>query len=161
MSDSISRVLAARDLLAHLTPLKTDCGRLCAGACCQGDDATGMLLFPGEAQLYAECDFADVLDADFTLADKTAKLLVCRGSCPREARPLSCRLFPLFLSFRKDGSPKVIMDRRARSVCPLTDYGKAGLDSAFVDAAKEAYASLLQDEACAAWLRELDAAFKL
>ena len=30
-------VLAARELLESLTPLKTDCGRLCQGACCQGD----------------------------------------------------------------------------------------------------------------------------
>ena len=44
-------VLTARALLSNLTPLKSDCGRLCGGACCQGDDATGMLLFPGEEAL--------------------------------------------------------------------------------------------------------------
>ena len=33
-------VSAARALLQNLTPLKTDCGRLCQGACCQGDEQT-------------------------------------------------------------------------------------------------------------------------
>ena len=48
---SLNTVLAARDLLRELTPLKTDCGRLCGGACCEGDEETGMLLFPGEDAL--------------------------------------------------------------------------------------------------------------
>ena len=56
-------VLTARALLSNLTPLKSDCGRLCGGACCQGDDATGMLLFPGEEALYTACSFARVLPA--------------------------------------------------------------------------------------------------
>ena len=30
-------ILRARELLGDLTPLKTDCGRLCGGACCQGE----------------------------------------------------------------------------------------------------------------------------
>ena len=42
------RVSRARRLLADLTPLQTDCGALCGGACCKGDEGTGMLLFPGE-----------------------------------------------------------------------------------------------------------------
>ena len=58
--DAITAVKAARELLKDLTPLKTDCGRLCQGACCQGDEGTGMLLFPGEDALYAACDFARV-----------------------------------------------------------------------------------------------------
>ena len=60
-------VLAARTLLGPLTPLQSDCGRLCGGACCQGDEQTGMLLFPGEDALYAGCDFARVLRAGFSL----------------------------------------------------------------------------------------------
>ena len=53
MSDSLSAVLAARELLSTLTPLKTDCGALCSHACCAGDETTGMLLFPGEEALCA------------------------------------------------------------------------------------------------------------
>ena len=157
----MEQLIAARDLLAALTPLKSDCGRLCQGACCQGDEGTGMLLFPGEDALYAQCGFGRVMDADFSLGGRTARLFVCEGRCDRKNRPLACRLFPLFLTFKKDGTPKVRMDRRARAVCPLTDHGMDALDPAFVEAARRAYDLLLKDEGCAAYLRDLDAAFKL
>ncbi|MDD7174418.1 MAG: hypothetical protein PUH70_05040 [Clostridiales bacterium] len=154
-------VLSARALLSGLTPLKADCGRLCGGACCQGDEATGMLLFPGEEALYAHCAFARVLPAGFSLGGQGVSLLVCQGRCERENRPLACRLFPLFLRFREDGSTRVVMDRRARALCPLTGYGLSALDSAFLDAARTAYDLLLADPACAAYLRDLDRAFRL
>ena len=154
-------VLSARALLSGLTPLKADCGRLCGGACCQGDEATGMLLFPGEEALYAHCAFARVLPAGFSLGGQGVSLLVCQGRCERENRPIACRLFPLFLRFREDGSTRVVMDRRARALCPLTGYGLSALDSAFLDAARTAYDLLLADPACAAYLRDLDQAFRL
>ncbi|MDO5378821.1 MAG: hypothetical protein Q4G52_10855, partial [Clostridia bacterium] len=156
-----SAVLAARALLSSLTPLKADCGRLCAGACCQGDEATGMLLFPGEAQLYASCGFAKVVPAHFALGGENALLLVCQGRCPREERPLACRLFPLFLRLGPGRRPRVVMDPRARTLCPLTDYGMEALDPAFVSAARAAYGALLEDEACALFLGELSEAFTL
>ena len=154
-------VLAARELLESLTPLKTDCGRLCGGACCQGDEQTGMLLFPGEDALYAECGFARVLDADFSLGSESARLLVCHGTCPRAERPLACRLFPLFLRFNAQGGTRVVLDPRARAVCPLTDYGLEALDGVFVAAAREAYALLMESDRCATYLRELDEVYRL
>ena len=154
-------VLAARELLCDLTPLKTDCGRLCAGACCQGDEATGMLLFPGEEALYARCAFGRVLPAEFSLGGEEARLFVCSGTCDRENRPLACRLFPLFLKFKDDGTTKLRLDSRARAVCPLCDYGIRALDSEFKQAARKAYDLLLEDARCAAYLRELDEAFTL
>ena len=156
-----SAVLAARELLHSLTPLKTDCGRLCGGACCQGDDATGMLLFPQEETLYDGCPFGRVRPAGFSLGGTDVRLFVCGGACARDSRPLACRLFPLFLSFRADGSAKLRMDRRARAVCPLTDYGLQALDPAFVQAVRSAYGALLADEACRAYLMALDEAFSL
>ena len=39
-------------LLDDVTPLKADCGALCDGACCKGDDA-GMYLFPHEEVMYS------------------------------------------------------------------------------------------------------------
>ena len=52
----LEAVLEARRLLECVTPLKTDCGRACGGACCQPDEdgQGGMLLFPGEEALYAD-----------------------------------------------------------------------------------------------------------
>ena len=157
----IHAVLAARELLENLTPLKTDCGRLCQGACCQGDEATGMLLFPGEEALYKDCAFARVVPTDFSLGGTPAQLLVCDGRCDRKNRPLACRLFPLFLKFREDQPPVLRMDARARAVCPLTDYGMKALDPAFRQAARRAYDLLLEDEVCAKYLKALDEAFTL
>ena len=154
-------VLAARELLNHLTPLKTDCGRLCQGACCQGNEATGMLLFPGEEALYENCAFARVVPTGFSLGGTPAQLLVCDGRCDRKNRPLACRLFPLFLKFREDQTPVMRMDARARAVCPLTDYGMKALDPEFKQAARRAYDLLLEDKVCAAYLRALDEAFTL
>ncbi len=154
-------VLAARELLESLTPLKTDCGRLCQGACCQGDEATGMLLFPGEEALYEDCAFARVVPTGFSLGGTPAQLLVCDGRCDRKNRPLACRLFPLFLKFREDQTPVLRMDARARAVCPLTDYGMRALDPEFKQAARRAYDLLLEDEVCAAYLKALDEAFTL
>ncbi len=161
MADSLSAVLAARDLLKTLTPLKTDCGALCAHACCAGDDQTGMLLFPGEEKLYENCAFGQVISADFSLGGQEAKLFVCSGRCERDSRPLACRLFPLFLAFLKNGGTKVRIDHRARAVCPLCDYGMTGLDEEFVAAAREAYDILLEDETCRTYLKDLYRAFKL
>ena len=158
---AITAVLAARELLENLTPLKTDCGRLCQAACCQGDDATGMLLFPEEETLYENCSFAEILPLDYRLGSTKAHLLVCKGRCEREARPLACRLFPLFLKFKEDGVTKLRIDVRAKSVCPLTDYGIKSLDPEFKQAARKAYDLLLEDEACAAYLHALDEAFSL
>ena len=154
-------VLTARNLLENLTPLKTDCGRLCQGACCQGDEKTGMLLFPGEEAFYENCTFARIIPAGFMLGGKDALLLVCNGTCDRETRPLACRLFPLFLKFKEDGVTKLRMDVRAKAVCPLTDYGIKALDTDFKQAARTAYDILLEDADCAAYLRELDEAFSL
>lgn len=158
---STSAILRARALLASVTPLKNDCGRLCGGACCQGDEGTGMLLFPGEAALYEGCGFGRILTTDFALGGEKALLFVCRGACPREMRPLSCRLFPLFLRLSEDGSSRVRLDPRARALCPLCGYGISALDPAFLRAAREAYDVLLEDDACAAYLRDLHAAFTL
>jgi len=158
---ALSAVLAARDLLKDLTPLKADCGRLCQGACCQGDDSTGMLLFPGEEACYGACAFGRIIPAGFSLGGRDAQLFVCNGSCDRDNRPLACRLFPLFLKFKEDGVTKLRMDVRAKSVCPLTDYGIKALDADFKQAARKAYDLLLEDADCAAYLRELDEAFSL
>ena len=74
---------------------------------------------------------------------------------------MACRLFPLFLHFKKDGTPRVRLDTRAKSVCPLCSYGLVGLRVEFVSAAKDAYAALMKDDECAAFLRALDDALRL
>ena len=127
-------VSAAREKLKNVTPLKRDCGRVCGARCCrplEGEE-TGMLLFPGEAEAYAG-------KAGFEVR-KTARgdLLICSGTCDREDRPLSCRLFPLLPVIGDDGKVRAVTDLRAKAVCPLARQGKSAMDPAFVDAVREA-----------------------
>lgn len=112
-------ILKAYDLLGTLTPLKSDCGRLCGAACCKGNDEMGMLLFPGEEKLYTD-------DKSFKIIyTKKYPLLICNGTCARDKRPLSCRIFPLAI-INDNGFIRVIADPRSIPVCPL--YRQALLD---------------------------------
>ncbi len=144
-------IARARALLDALTPLATDCGAYCGAACCRADgDAQGMLLLPGEAGLYADCDFAQVQPAAFAgLA--APEMLVCQGWCRREERPLCCRVFPLAPRATLQGFD-VRIDRRAFAVCPLAGYGMAAFDRRFVAACREAFNALAQDAECRAYL---------
>ncbi len=148
--EPLEAVLAARALLAEKTPLKCDCGRFCAAACCQSDEdgQGGMLLFPGGEALY------DPLPEGFRLEENDqvipgAKLLICGSACSRDARPLACRLFPLLPG--RDGP---VLDQRAWAVCPLMKSGLRGMDPAFVRAVQEAGDILY---ACPEHARYLDA----
>lgn len=152
-------IARARALLDALTPLATDCGAYCGAACCRADgDAQGMLLLPGEAELYAHCDFAQVCPAEFAgLADPA--MLVCQGWCRRDERPLCCRLFPLAPRLTPDGFD-VRIDRRAFAVCPLAQYGMSAFDRRFVAACRDAFNALAADAECrkylTAWSRLMD-----
>ena len=98
---SLSAVLSARAALSDLTPLLTDCGRLCGFACCKGDEQTGMLLFPGEEALFAPCAFGRVIPAHFELAGRPAHLFVCNGTCSREKPPAGLPPVSAFPAFQK------------------------------------------------------------
>lgn len=131
--DALEAVRLSRALLEDVTPLKTDCGRVCGGACCQSDEdgQGGMLLFPGEEKMY------DPLPEGFSLTRDDSVLpgmllLLCDGQCDREKRPLSCRIFPMLPS--PQGGK---MDRRAWAVCPLMEYGKRGLNPEFTEKVRE------------------------
>ena len=120
----------AYDILGDLTPLKMNCGKLCGAACCQSDDSgeNGMLLFPFE-----ECFYEKPIEGfPFHLADddtlfKGGKRLVCEGTCPREHRPLACRLFPPRIRVMVDESSepyaKPEIDPRGWCCCPILEQG--------------------------------------
>ena len=142
----------ARALFDDLTPLRTDCGLVCGGACCQPleGENTGMLLFPGEEAYYA------ALPGYRLTGTEAGTLLTCSGQCERADRPLSCRLFPLLPLLREDGI-KVATDARAKAVCPLARQGKAALLPEFVSAVREAGRILAQDDAQRVFLLRLTA----
>ena len=144
MQDALKK---ARELLADVTPLKTDCGKVCGAKCCRSleDEETGMLLFPGEEEAYLEKE-------SWTVRETGAGLLaVCPGTCDRNERPLACRIFPL-LPVIRDGEVKVAADQRARAVCPLLKQGIRGMDPAFAEAVREAGKTLAADAAQRAFL---------
>ena len=143
--DGLEALLTARALTAEVTPLKTDCGRACGGLCCQPDETGrgGMLLFPGEAALYLDKPGFTVTE-DCALG-VPAQLLVCKGVCVRAERPLSCRIFPLLPRLR-NGTVRVVRDRRGFEVCPLLPSGLGAFQPAFVEAVRAAGAALYEAE---------------
>ncbi len=106
----------------NTTPLTVDCGKLCNGACCVSDDEeeTGMYLFPGEEVLFLNNPEFKVIDSEFEYNGKCAKIVICKGTCERDLRPLSCRIFPL-IPYIKNDNFDIIFDPRAKSLCPLCD----------------------------------------
>ena len=128
---ALHKLQKARRLLETVTPLVSDCGRLCGGACCQPDDTgeNGMLLLPFEDRFYRK----PIAGFHFTLKEddrlfKGGKRLVCEGVCPREHRPIACRIFPLRMRVtlsQQEEVPRVTaeLDPRAWAVCPLLEQG--------------------------------------
>lgn len=115
MNDNALLIRRAYDLLDRVTPLTTDCGRLCGGRCCTGDSETGMFLFPGEEELIKHIDRFDILDCEGNFG---YKMVVCNGTCDRKTRPLACRIYPYFPVISENGF-SVRADIRGISSCPL------------------------------------------
>ena len=148
------------------TPIPTDCGKYCDKACCKGDDC-GMFLFPGEKKVFEmlkpEWSKLSVSDLEYEFEGKNKKtpILFCDGNCDRYQRPLACRIFPLTPYLDNDGKLEVIIDPRARSVCPLTyDLDIEDYDRRFVKNIKKAFILLSKNKEIYAFLdtysRQLD-----
>ena len=155
MKDKYQKLYAtANRIIGNKTPLKKDCGQLCGGKCCKGDDETGMLLFPYE-------------ETPFTVKENdSVRLCVCKGSCNRNERPLSCRIFPFFPYVTTEGKIKVIPDIRGINVCPLvSDFSDVRFDRGFLFRVKKVGRLLYADEECRKFLidtsREIDALLSL
>ena len=145
-------LLTAREKLNTVTPLKRDCGSVCGGRCCRSleGEETGMLLFPGEEELYRNREGWRILET------AAGPMVVCPGTCNRAERPLSCRLFPLLPLLRGDRI-RTVTDARARAVCPLARQGVRAMDPAFTEAVREAGEALAADPRQRAFLERLAA----
>lgn len=117
----------AYKMLENLTAVPVDCGSLCGKACCKdtfadaldSSDQAGMYLYYAEDVMFKNQNDIKIIPSDFKYANTFAKLAVCKGICDRHTRPLSCRIFPL-IPYMKENSPlTVIIDPRAKSMCPL------------------------------------------
>ena len=140
----LKRICRAREILTGLTPLTSDCGALCGAACCAADEDEqgGVFLFPGEAELIGDVQWARIEPAD---ALGGCLMLTCDGTCERDKRPLGCRIFPLTPVPLKSGGWGVRIDRRAHAMCPLAASGTKGLRPEFVDAVRAAMNEIAGD----------------
>ena len=145
---NLSEIYAA---IGECTPMKTDCGALCAAACCRPDDdgQGGVALLPSEAELLEDISWGTI-ERDEAM---DAPMLVCAGPCDREKRPFLCRVFPLCPVIGREGKWTVRMDARARAVCPLTGSGLRALDPEFVRGAAKAARLLAENPEGEAFLK--------
>ncbi|HEY8420904.1 MAG TPA: hypothetical protein VIL05_04080 [Thermoclostridium sp.] len=134
--------------LNKATPLRYDCGKLCDKRCCSGTDNDGMLLFPGEEHLYLNKDWCLVKETGITLSDGyIIKLLVCKGTCPREERPLSCRIFPVIPYLNEHNMVDFRLDPRSFPICPVSAKPEEHpLESKFINSLYRAFPLLLDDD---------------
>ena len=142
-------------LLENVTPLKSDCGRLCDAACCKDDEGAGVWLLPGEG---AQCPWGTVSDSIMPVTQTPVKLLMCAAPCERSKRPFMCRIFPLTPYFsKKKNRWDVRMDVRAAALCPLYGYGIKALDPEFTQNVRTAVGLLAADEEGIRLLERLEA----
>lgn len=145
-------------LFDGLTPTAFDCGRLCGKACCKGDDG-GMYLFPGEKKVFdlLSPEWAKIEASDFSYVfggrEKHIPILFCNGGCDRYQRPLACRIFPL--SPYLDGERlRIIIDPRARAVCPLARGTKIeDFGDEFIGAVYKAFKVLMSNREFAEFMK--------
>lgn len=106
-----------------------------------------MLLFPGEEAFYTPAPaWARVRDSGLDAEEGIVYFLECDGTCPREHRPLACRIFPLTPILR-DGSLHVQLDTRAWPICPLMPHGMRGLSTTFISSVQSAMRLLYAHDA--------------
>ena len=157
-------------LFDNCTPIAADCGKFCGKACCKGDEC-GMYLFPGEKKVFdmlkpewSKLDFSD-LEYGFDGKIKKTPILFCNGRCDRYQRPLACRIFPLTPYIDKNKKLSIIIDPRAKSICPLTyDIDISHFDRKFVKNVKRTFNVLSQNKEIYSFLdtysRQLDECLK-
>lgn len=147
-------------LFDTVTPVKVDCGNLCDKACCRGDDS-GMLLFPGEEEVYK------LLNPDWIKIDKTdleyeyegvrytVPIAMCKGQCDRYERPLACRIFPLTPYLNSEGKLEVIVDPRGKGICPMAKaFYIEDFEERFVRNIEKAFRLLLKNRQFKAFMIE-------
>lgn len=132
-------------IMGELTPLRIDCGVLCNGACCKGDEHTGMRLFPHEESTLNVIELKN-----------GERLAVCNGSCDRDKRPLACRIFPFFPTIDEKGKIFVEPDSRASRLCPLLSHSnEIVFDPKFFKALKKVGMILARDDECRKYLYKI------
>lgn len=140
-------------ILEDITPLSGDCGGLCGKKCCslKEEVGRGVLLFPGEEAMFTgEAAWCAVEEFSPGAENFTggSYILNCRGTCPREKRPLACRLFPMVPYLGRQGGLEIIADPDALFICPLVRLNETGaLEAQFLEGVRRVWLDLLGNSA--------------
>lgn len=104
---------------------------------------TGMYLLPGEKEFLSEYEPVRVREIDGDT------YLLCGGSCNRDFRPFACRIFPYYAALiegEKGTRIKLMLDPRARGICPLVSNGqKRRMQARFRQAVRRSVRILMRD----------------
>lgn len=133
-----------------------DCGDLCGKLCCcylaAGDDESGVELLPGEEDnfpLEAEWHKPRFLSQSLYeyppdwIGRSGLFQIKCLKACPREKRPVNCRLFPFQLYREGDGYYLALIGAGCQYICALIEKPEL-INQKFVESVKEAAALLLE-----------------
>ena len=146
----MSNYKKAYSLTNHIGPLKKDCGKICLRACCESDKNRGMLLFPGEEELFHSTDdsWYNIKDTNIILSDGSRiKLFTCKGKCAREKRPLACRIFPLMPYITEKSILEIRLDPKSVKICPLSyDVDKYQIQEEFIDSLYDVFELLIEND---------------
>ena len=144
-------------LLDRVSPVPFDCGIICGSACCTAadyDDELGIMLLPGEEKVHSrDADWLkwESLSTDYYEFPPSwqGKVYFVRCKtpphCPRELRPIQCRMFPLAPHIDKDGELVMIYnDTDLPYCCPMIE-DETELDPDFVRATYTVWKHLIRD----------------
>jgi len=123
----------AIEIIGDATPLKFNCGTLCDRACCVSDGY--MMVFPGEKCILQNRNYTFGKAHLITYGD--IDIVTCNGTCDRDYRPFSCRIYPLAPKFIDD-KLFVRLDVRGRPTCPLCHKSMSSLNEDFIKRVKKA-----------------------
>ena len=80
---------------------------------------------------------------------------MCQGYCDRYQRPLACRIFPLTPYLDKNGHMDIIVDPRAKGVCPMAKgIYLEDFDAVFIKNIKKAFSLLMKNKQFKAFMVE-------
>lgn len=130
------------DMTSSVTVTPFDCGTLCDKRCCRtfactgatgNDQDYGMELYPGEELFLADelkqknwLNWRFLRSGEYHLPanwepDAGVYFVGCVRPCPRERRPLQCRLFPYKPVLKANGRVRLVLDKGPGNYCPLTE----------------------------------------
>ncbi len=140
--------------LLDTNPIDGDCGKLCGSACCKtNDNNMGIYLLPNEKSLFTgeekwlTWEEHNARDFDFPSSWQGKVYFInCKGTCPREKRPIQCRTFPLAPHIDSKNKLHVIWETLELPYeCPLIK-NKVKLKSTFIEKTFLAWKFLIKNK---------------